>query len=547
MAGGIKITKNYVTTGVATNTLANNWSALVLGVTSRGPQQSETSALTEATLVRTYAEFVDIFGEPVVDEDTGVELPTHANVKYVLSYGVPVLFKRIFVGQQYASYTFMNTTDSKCIILAGKNYTGTSGNNISFKVIQNESNAGFLKIYEKSSTQTEEVSSLPIGVVTYNTSGVATTTLGDLLFNYINNIVTGKTSFDNKYIQFSNQCMLGTDAARIKNWSNLYTTTSGTAFESSTYELSGGEQETENKLSAAINILKNPNSIFWQDKKLINASVYYPQLRLLTTGGIIAATTDEQKIILTNLGQFAMNCEKSFRVLVDFDLSIDTTETPTISNVVRGFIRDLPSTIDPAVYSYVGGWGTDSNNNWLPGSTGMLASLGRSGYNVYSRRIAGTAYNPGFTKAYDTLYVDIINDWQDEYNIQLNPIVNIDSQGNLAIMGSSTLALPTVTGTRNPEQALDVVMVGDYIAAILNNIALAEIESALDRLSLNALNNNMSSALEAFVTSRAITRYDLSFDTTQLGKLGVDCVIYFAIGLEEVSLNITSVYDTTVL
>ena len=54
----------------------------------------------------------------------------------------------------------------------------------------------------------------------------------------------------------------------------------------------------------------------------------------------------------------------------------------------------------------------------------------------------------------------------------------------------------------------------------------------------------MTQEVERFVTSGAITRYDLNFDTTQLGKLGVECILYFAIGLEEVSITVTSTYDT---
>lgn len=146
------------------------------------------------------------------------------------------------------------------------------------------------------------------------------------------------------------------------------------------------------------------------------------------------------------------------------------------------------------------------------------------------------------------MYIDSLNNWQAEDAIQLNPILIVDAQNNLAVMGSSTLALPQSSlSARNPAQALDVVLVGDYIAAILNGIALGELEAALDRLSLNSLNSRMSAACDAFVTSRAITRYDLSFDTTQLGKLGIACTLYFAIGLEEVELTITSVYDTTAI
>lgn len=62
-----------------------------------------------------------------------------------------------------------------------------------------------------------------------------------------------------------------------------------------------------------------------------------------------------------------------------------------------------------------------------------------------------------------------IRDWQADNAIQLNPIMIVDAQDNMAIMGSSTLALPSNSlNTKNPAQALDIVCVGDYVAAILN-------------------------------------------------------------------------------
>lgn len=154
---------------------------------------------------------------------------------------------------------------------------------------------------------------------------------------------------------------------------------------------------------------------------------------------------------------------------------------------------------------------------------------------------------PAFTKTYRDVYIDEISDWQVDSGIQLNPITIIDAQDNLAIMGSSTLVNQISTTIRNPAQALDILLVGDYVAALLNKIALGELESALDRLSLNSLSNRMSQEVEKFVESRAITRYSFTFDTTQLGKLGVDCVLYFAIGLEEVSLTVTSIYDVNAI
>lgn len=524
MAGGITIQKNYITTSTTSSILANNWAALVLGVTSRGP--------TEPTLVQTYAEFVDKFGTAVPD------LPTHTNINYLLTNRVPVLFKRLVDKKQITNASAIINETKSTKVQANENYSGVLGNNIKVIITKAANDAScYLKVFYSD----EEVEKYLLGSIIDSTVSV-----GDLLYDFIDTAMNSNTPFDSKYITFP-QSNLGNKAT---DWSNLIAATVEAELNKD-YQLVNGSDGDQNTITSARTILTSYDNDFWKDNKLKNAAVYYPQLRLLSLGGITGKDKDEQNNILKTLGNFAIDCEKSFRILVDYPLTINTTSDEKITDVVRKFATDVAQgtpAIDPSVYAYVGGWGADGNNNWLPGSTGFLASLGRNGYNVYSRRVAGTAFNPGFTKSYDNLYVDAIKDWQDIDKVQLNPIVIVDAQDNLAVMGSSTLALPTSSlSAKNPAQALDVVLVGDYVAALLNNIALKSLKSALDRLSLNSLSNTMSNTIQSFVTSRAISKFDLTFDTTQLGKLGVECVLYFPIGLEEVSLTVTSVYDTTAI
>ena len=305
-------------------------------------------------------------------------------------------------------------------------------------------------------------------------------------------------------------------------------------------ELEGGS-EPDNTKEAALALLYDEKSELYNDVKVLQAMTYYPQLRFITTGGLCYSDTDKQEIVLENLGKYATNSKSSFRVLVDY--SVEMTD----ASVVRNFARSIATkgVISTSIYAFFGFYGADNDNHFLPGSAGFLTALARAGYDVYSRRIAGTGFNPAFTKAYKEIYVDAITDWQKEDAIQLNPIMIVDAQDNLAVMGSSTLAMPQSSlSARNPAQALDVVCVSDYVTCILHNIALRELEAALDRLSLSALSNSMTTELQRFVTSNAITRFDLNFDTTRLGKLGVECILYFAIGLEEVSITVTSTYDT---
>lgn len=508
---GITIQKNYVSSNLTNVTLANNWMVLVFGVTNQGP--------TTPTLVQTTNSFINTFGQAT----PGVL--TSAYVQFLLNSGVPVLFKRIIDADALvkASITIKGTASSDLFsVTATDNFSGSVGNNISIAISQNDiTNACTLQVLYNN-----------VAMEVYNL-GVATETtkLGDLLFTFVQS-ASNSIRFDSDYVEFR---LIDTVAS---DWTEAFTT--------QTYNLTGGETP-ENTLESALKILKDPNNKFWQDAKLKNAATYYPELRFVTTGGILAEDTSTQDIINQNLGIFAVNCGLSFRVLIDYPLG-----TENVTQVVRTFAQKMASLPDsaspsPSTYAYFGDWGADSSNNWLPGSAGFLSALALAGYNVYSRRIAGTGFTPAFTKPYTNIYIDALNSWQADDLVQLNPIVVIDAQDNLAVMGSSTLAMPLSSiSARNPAQALDVVLVGDYIAAILNNIALGELESAFDRLSLNSLSNRMSTEVERFVTSRAITRYEFAFDTTQLGKLGIICTLYFAIGLEEVELTITSVYDVTI-
>lgn len=504
---GIKITKNYVSTSISNTNLANNWMVLVYGVTSQGS--------TKPTLVQNYSTFIDIFGQPV----SGVL--THAYMRFLLDNGVPVLFQRVIDEKALvkASTIVKNNNEKELFsIEANDIYTGLIGNKISIDISENNTTKACVLQIKLDSKIVETFS---LGQDTQND-------MGSLVYDFINQ-ASASISSVSKYVKFK---IIDTVA---EDWNNT--------FPVATINLENGS-EPENTFENAIALLKNPESTIFKNVKLLNAPTYYPQLRFVTTGGLCDSDKDSQEAVLKNLGQFATDCKTSFRVLVDY--SYDMVDIDTVRNFATAVATE--NKISSAVFAYFGFWGADSNNNFLPGSAGFLTALARSGYNVYSRRMAGTGYSPAFTKTYKEIYVDAINDWQDESSIQINPIMIVDAQDNLAIMGSSTLAMPVGTiNTRNPEQALDIVCISDYVAAILNNIALSELKVALDRLSLSSISNRMSQEVERFVTSGAITRYDLNFDTTQLGKLGVECILYFAIGLEEVSITVTSVYDTDLI
>lgn len=514
MASGVTIQKNYVSSNSSNISLANNWMVLVFGVTSQGTN--------EPTFVQNYATFENKFGKPV----SGVS--THKYVQFLLSNNVPVLFKRIVNTKNIVQATCIakNSDDTKELfnVIATDTFKGSEGNDIVVTFNEDVTTHKCTLAISKNSVQVENYT---IGIATVSE------TLTDLVFSFISE-VSNNPSFDSEYVKFRLIDSVKAD------WDNIQSGKQYALSGGSETEISGSSPD-DTDLTKAIKMLSDPNSSIYTDsRKLLDSATYYPQLRFVTTGGIIGDTTEIQNNINTALGKFAVNCGLSFRVLVDYGFGNTNEQLKTI---VRNFASTLDNaSIPPETYAYFGGWGY-GNNTWLPGSAGFLTSLGLSGYDVYSRRIAGTSFTPAFTEIENKIYIDEIKDWQDSDDVQLNPIAVIDAQDNLAVMGSSTLA--TSVNTKNPAQALDVVLVSDYVAALLNKAALDAIESSLDRLSLNSLSNTMSQIVERFVASNAITRYNFDFDTTTLGKLDINCTLYFAIGLEEVALTVTSVYDVT--
>lgn len=521
---GIVVNKRYISSSLQAAAQNNNWSVLVFGVTNIGP--------AEPTLVQTYYDFLNTFGQPV----SGV--PTHAYVKMLLDSGVSVLFKRItFDGDlTSAEYSLMKDTELYCNMVARKNYSGEVGNQISVKLYTTIVNTDTTKANLDILFNSGVVESFTLGSVT------STSTLGSLFYNFIIS-----TSEKSKYVDFST-------SKTADDWSTFdFNLINNQAV----YALSGGATKIKDLNTACIALANYDDtkwkwneeeeaketkfSSFWNDKKLKNASVYYPLVRFVSAGGIISDDNTQDKINI-NLGKFVTDCKNSFRALIDYSIGKDITD-------VRNFIKSETFTntgINPSIYAYFGYWGLYDEIK-LPGSAGFLSSLGKNGYNVYSRRIAGTSFSPAFTKTYKDVYIDEIPDWQAEDNIQVNPIVVIDAQDNLAVMGSSTLAKPLEsTNYRNPAQALDICLVGDYITNILSNLAYSQLEGSINRLSLTALSNSMNLEIQKFVTSGAISRFDITFDTTVLSKLYIYCTLYFPIGLEEVQLTVTSVYDPEV-
>ena len=196
MAGGITIQKNYVTTSITSNLLANNWATLVLGVTSRGP--------TEPTLVQTYAEFVDKFGTAVPD------MPTHTNVSYLLSNRVPVLFKRLVDKDKITNASVVINTTKGTKMQANDNYSGALGNNISVNIEKAENDAAcYLQVYYNKTAVADE--KYLLGSITNDV------TVGDLLYDFVDTAMNSNTPFGSKYITFP-QSNLGDKAT---DWHNL--------------------------------------------------------------------------------------------------------------------------------------------------------------------------------------------------------------------------------------------------------------------------------------------------------------------------------------
>lgn len=501
---GIKVQKNYRVVNSANATVSNNWYVLVYGVTSRGTNIP--------TLVKSYTEFTSLFGQPV----KGVL--THAYMRFLLESGVNVLFKRIIDSKKLiaANTTIKNKSDVDLFSIKAKDaYLGNIGNEISVKIEKNDT-TDICTFNVKLNEETVEVFSL-----------------GQAINNDVGSLVYTFVKYASKNINGVSDYI---DFAIISDNESDYNET----FPMDSFVTLSGGSEPTNDLNSALVLLGDSTSELYTDVRLLHSMLYYPQLRFVTTGGLCHSDITKQNIILENLGKFATKCDSTFRVLVDY-----STEMTDI-NTVRNFAKSIAAKneISPAIFAFFGFWGADNNNNYLPGSAGFLTALGLSGYNVYSRRIAGSSFTPGFTQPYKELYIDLLDDWQGESTIQANPIMIVDANNNLAVMGSSTLAMPQSTPTRkNPAQSLDVVCVADYVSCLIYRDTFSMLEASLDRLNLNALISTLNTSISDFVSSGAITRYDLNLDISQLGKLGVNCTLYFMINLEEVSITVTSTYD----
>lgn len=510
---GVKVQKRYVSSNLSSSALTNNWTVLVFGVTNEGP--------TEATLIQSYEVFLTMFGQPV----KGVK--THNYVRFLVNSGVNVLFKRI-IDKDHQTLAKSETSSLGLTITATDSYIGEAGNKISCAVLKGEDNINRFVIYygDDGSKQKDKI------VETYD---LGIDVPGKSVFKQFcvkNNSNTEDVNFS-KYITIK---LTGADVAD-ETWNATIVSNEWSAV------LAGGGEGNVASLSYALSVLEHEDiseCSFWTDRKVKQAITYYPNLRFVTTGGILDDTdVKKNEQIFKNLGKLSASSNYSFRVLLDYPF-----DTVDVKDKVRAFAQaEASSNVSASAYAYFGDWGSDDTGMWLPGSAGFLSALGLSGYNVYNRRIAGRNFKPAYSNINTEIYLDELEDWQSETNIQLNPICIVDSQDNLAVMGSSTLAMPQ-TLSRNPEQALDIVLVGDYITALLNDLAYNMLEVALDRLTVTALSNNIDSVLNDFVTSGAITRYDVNIDTTVIGTLGINVTLYFAIGLEEVQLVVTSVYDT---
>jgi len=521
---GIKVRKSYVTADIASSYLNEDWLVLVLGVTSGGP--------VEPTYLTSYDMFINTFGTAVSGYST------HQYVQQLLANGVPVMFKRITNNTQpnlasliVKSDNEVGTTPADYYVkfTALNTYSGDAGKNIALSVVPGEylKSESVFQIYYNNVL----VESYSLGVPTDNSA----VSVKNQFKTFVDNYIYGNSGIKSNYvsIELLNPTTIPESAVLVDDLDKTALVLTGTAT----------AEDYISVLTTYTDSETGELKPFWNDAKLHDAMNYYPNVRLVSVGGVVAADTATQNTINKNLGKFVVDCGTSFRALIDYPMG-----TEDITSVVRNFAySEIADGVDTSIYAYFGDWGYTSGGYALPGSLGFLTALGNNNYTPYSRRVAGTTFRPSFTSAYDDIYIDGIKDWQSELSIQLNPIVVVDAQGNLAVMGSSTLCEPPAPLTaRSPKQALDVLMVGDHITNLLNRMALDVLEGTLDRLMLDTLSNNMSRELERFVESKAITRYDLQFSVEQLGKLNIVCNLYFAIGLEEVELLVTSTYDTDI-
>lgn len=266
---------------------------------------------------------------------------THPYVRFLLENGVPILFRRtVDANELVAAKASIGVMDGPRLFYAVANdaYAGAVGNKLGIAISKNETTgAVVLQVVEtKTATSSQEVNIAKV-LETFSLGQSLGEDYGQLVYNFVKQASESVNNVSN-YVHF-------TDVNQtVSDWDNV--------FPLPVAVLTGGT-EPENTLENALKMLSDETSALYTDAKLLDAPTYYPQLRFVTTGGIIDSDTDKQNVILNNLGTFATNCKSSFRVLVDYSLEVIDY------SIVRQFAQTVASEnkISPAIFAYFGYWG----------------------------------------------------------------------------------------------------------------------------------------------------------------------------------------------
>lgn len=353
--------------------------------------------------------------------------PTFNYVAGLLNSGIPVLFRRIACRNQdqegeqrgvIPAFHIFTTAgqDPINLLRIEEKFGGTFGNdvNVSLRIT---TTAYWLEVYLKS-TLLEKHKLFRIPAFDPETSAadrqleinqLLIDTLSDPMFN--------------SSLERINVTVLNTVASEfnLPEFKNQY--------------LHDGEDFNENDVRAALPATYN----FIKDKIL-----YQP--KFITSGGYTDLDMTESKEIATamiNLSLIRQDC----RALVDLPLGTDVAEQQDLADGLGYQQLSDGQPIPSASICAPWAWMQVGNGQaWMPPSYIFLTVLGRS----LSK--GGTVYTPkaGITNGQVTNIIkpefeigsDVMEDWQSDTKVNINPIMKMHNSGKYVIAGNSTLLRP---------------------------------------------------------------------------------------------------------
>lgn len=451
---------------------------------------------------------------------------TYEYVAGLLSAGLPVLFKRV------ASYTYtVGDVSTTVAVVKAKGifahddpedptkqindieieekFGGTFGNRITAKV-RNTGAAYYIDVYLDENTLLESNQ-----IITYDSTAETQTLINERL------IAALKTASDSfKRININ---VLEEDPDKF----NLL---------AKSVKLTGGVDFDESYVTRVIPSLY---------KEIEDKILFEP--KFITSGGYTddaASTTFPISNAMLDLTRVRQDC----RALIDLPINVAKDKQQEVAENI-GYVQQSNTQVIPSgsvcapwVYMQVG-----TNKLWMPPSYAYLVVVGDAlskGGNAYTPKAGlSTGVVPNIIKTQFEIGSDIAEKWQAEGEVNINPIMKLQSN-SYVIAGNSTLLVKDInTGEENvfSESSGDLTVI--EIRRLAYKAAL-EIQYQYNSLAaFEKFSMRVAKSLDTMISEGAITKYDIENISTdnEPRKLKVRLDVYLTptIKYVEIFLNIS--------